>query len=478
MTQEQSGKLFDPSRVVMGLAALTLLLFSVWFAIERVIFTDTAVYLYTIADTGRVYIATNRFICVLSQVLPLIGVVAGLSLKTVVYLYSINCILIPLVSSWICIRVFRNWNIALAILLFYVLMDAWVFYYPVTEFQMGLCLLLLYHAFVLWFVEKAQPKAWLFVLVSLLLVPTIIFSHPLALYVFIAWSIWMFQMHPQSRKRLLLLPPLLAIMIHLVKEIVFKVISGAADYEAQRTEGLVNFKAPLSTYFDSVLGKGVVKALTGDYFIMLALVALLLFCYARRKQWLNLLLFAGTVCGFWLLVTVAFRDWPYDHYPEHLYQPVPFFVALAFTTALPSLFRGLVARALVLLVIFAVSFGKIYDNHQFYTGRLDWYSRYIHLMRQAGIRNATLAESHKLYGIRYSYWASNCESMLLSALPGPDSAVRILVDGNAARLNERPEVNTRANTAYFGTMRAPFVSLDSLYGAKVLNSVGKAGLQH
>ena len=478
MTQEKSGKWFEPVSVVMALAALALLFLSIRFALERVIFTDTAVYLYTIADTGKVYIATNRFICVLSQVLPLIGIAAGLSLKTIVYLYSVNCILIPLISSFVCMRVFRNRNMALAILLFYVLMNAWVFYYPVTEFQMGLCLLLLYHAFVLWFLEKPELKAWLFVLISLLFVPTVIFSHPLAIYVFVAWSVWMFQMHPQSRKRLMVMPPLLAIAIHFIKEIIFKAISGAADYEAQRKEGLVNFKAPLSTYFDSLLGKGAVKALTSDYFIMLAVVALLLFFYARRKQWVSLLLFTGTVCGFWLLVTVAFRDWPYDHYPEHLYQPVPFFITLAFAVAFPTLVQKASVRALVLLVIFAVSIGKIYDNHQFYTGRLDWYRRYIHLMHQSGIRNATLAEAHKIYGVQYSYWASNCESMLLSALPGPDSAVRILVDGNAARLNENPSGNTHSNTAYFGNMREPFVSLDSLYGSHVLDSIASAIPKH
>jgi hypothetical protein len=478
MTQQKRGRLFDPEQLVLMLAALALLLFSIRFAAERVIFTDTAVYLYTVADSGKVYIATNRFICLISQVLPLLGIAAGFSLKTVIYLYSVNCILIPLLSSWICVRVFRNRSIAVAILLFYVLMNAWVFYYPVTEFQMGLCLLLLYHAFVLWYLEHKQSRTRVFMLVSLLLVPTIIFSHPLALYVFIAWSVWLFHMHPLSRKRLLLMPPLLAIAVHFIKEFFFKSMVGAADYEAQRKEGLVNFKAPLATYFDSLLGKGALKALTGDYFVMLALVALLLFCYVKRKQWLHLLLFAGTILSFWLLVTVAFRDWPYDHYPEHLYQPVPFFVALAFATLLPSLTGKAVVRASLLLVIFAISLGKIYDNHKFYTGRLDWYRRYIQLMRQSGIRNATLSETHKIYGIRYSYWASNCESMLLSALPGPDSAVRILVDGNAVLLNKNPAAYTSGNAAYFGNIREPFISLDSLYSPRLLDSVAQAPARH
>lgn len=466
----------DPVIWILVLAALTLLVFSIRFATERIVFTDTAVYLYTMADTGHSYIATNRFICLLSQVLPLAGIAMGLSLKTVIYLYSINCILIPIVSSFICFRVFRNKEAALAILLFYVLMSARVFYYPVTEFQMGLCLLLVYHAFVLWYCKKGKGKPWLFGLVSLPMVVTIIFAHPLVLYVYFAWSVWLFLNYPESRKRLLIFPPVVALAAHFFKEYFFKAMVGASNYDEQRKEGLANFKAPVGTYLDSVLGKGVLQALTGDYFIMLLLVVLLLLFYAGRKQWLNLLFFAGVVTGFWLLVTVSFRDWPYDHYPEHLYQPVPFFISLAFATVVPGLFRHTLLRAISLLVIFVVSFGKIYNNHRFYTGRLDWYRQYIDLMRRSGIRNATLAESHKIYGVQYSYWASNCESLLLSGIPGPDSAVRIVVEGDAAKLNTNRQ--PAASTRYFGDISGPFVSLDSLYGTRILDSLASASQKH
>ncbi len=478
MEHDKRSRTFDPSLPVLGLAALVLLVLAIWFAPERVIFTDTAVYLYTLADTGHPYIATNRFICLLSQILPLTGVAAGFSLKTVIYLYSINCILIPLVSSFICLRVFRNKEIALAIILFYILMDAWVFYYPVTEFQMGLCLLLLYHAFVLWYCGREKPGPGLFFLVSIPIVATIIFSHPLALYVYFAWSAWLFLNHPVTRKRIFLLPPALALAAHFIKEHFFKAMVGATSYDEQRKEGLANFKAPVSTYFDSLLGKGALKALTGDYFILLALVLLLLVFYARRKQWLTLLFFGGILSGFWLLVTVSFKAWPYDHYPEHLYQPVPFFVALAFATAAPVLLRNNRLRAACLLVIFGVSFGKIYDNHDFFTGRLDWYRQYIGLMHRSGIRNATLAESHKIYGIQYSYWASNCESSLLSAMTGPDSAVRIIIDGNAAQLNEHHNGKPISLSPYFGKIKENFVSLDSLYGPAVLDSIGKIKSGH
>lgn len=478
MEHDKRSRTFDPSLLVLGGAALVLLVLAIWLAPERVIFTDTAVYLYTLADTGHAYIATNRFICLLSQILPLAGVAAGLSLKTVIYLYSINCILIPLACSFICLRVFRNKEIALAIILFYILMDAWVFYYPVTEFQMGLCLLLLYHAFVLWYCNKEKPGIGLFLLVSIPMVTTIIFSHPLALYVYFAWSAWLFLNHPASRKRLLVWPPVVALAVHFIKEHFFKAMVGATSYDEQRKEGLANFKAPVSTYFDSLLGKGALKALTGDYFILLLLVLVLLIFYAGRKQWLTLLFFSGTVFGFWLLVTVSFKAWPYDHYPEHLYQPVPFFVALAFATAAPVLLRDNRLRAACLLVIFGISFGKIYNNHDFFTGRLDWYRQYINLMHRAGIRNATLSETHKVYGIQYSYWASNCESSLLSAMPGPDSAVHIIVNGDAARLNENRDGQPISLSPYFGKIKEDFVSLDSLFGAGLLDSIGKMKRGH
>jgi hypothetical protein len=478
MIQNKHSTIADPVSWVLALAGLALFVLSIRFATERVIFTDTAVYMFAMADSGHPYIATNRFVCLLSQVLPLAGAAVGLSLKTIVCLYSINCILIPLVSCFVCLRLFRNKEAALATLLFYVLMSNWVFYYPVSEFQMGLCLLIVYHAFVLWYWEREIKKPWLFAVVSLLTVTTVIFSHPLTLYVYVAWTVWLLVRHAVSRKWWMLLPSFMAIVAHLVKEQFFSAAVGALNYEEQKKEGLAYFKAPLSSYFDSLLAKGALKSLTDDYFVLLLLVLLSLFFFLSRKQWLNALLFAGTIFGFWLLVTVSFKDWRYDHYPEHLYQPVPFFVALAFASVAPNLFRNTVLRTACLLAVFAVSLGKIYGNHGFFAGRLDWYRQYIQLMHRSGIRHATLSEEHKVYGGQYSYWASSSESLLLSGLPGPDSAVQILVNGNAAALNERLKNEAVVPSRYFGTITEPFVSLDSLYSAPFLDSLAKISLKY
>ncbi len=456
--------------MIIILASAVLLTLSILFARERTIFTDTAIYLFSVADSGHFYIATNRFICILSQVLPIAGVLAGLSLKTVMYLYSINCILIPLISIVVCIRAFKDRSTALAILLFYVIMSAWVFYYPVTEFQMGLCLLLVYHSFLLWYFKKAKQKLWLFLLMAFLFVITITFSHPLSVYVFFAWLIWLLINHQETRKYIMALPAVLAIASHFFKEHYMKAAVGTLLYDEQRKEGLKNFKAPVSTYFDSLLSKGALHSLVGDYFVMLIMAAIVLIYFAWKKKWITMIYFGGIVFAFWLLVTVSFRDWPYDHYPEHLYQPVPFFIALAFAGMLAA-FSNQWIKTLSLLAIFVISIGKIYNNHKFFTERLAWYQRYIDLMQASGIRNATLSAEYTVYGVKDAYWASKCESLILSGLPSPDAARQLIINGDVKALNE----NWREGflSGYFGKEVVPYVSLDTLFSKQVLDSLKK-----
>lgn len=457
---------------ILLLSAITLLIFSFIFALQRIIFTDTAVYAFHIITTQGFNVSTNRFVSVLSQLLPLAGVGLGLPLKTLIYLYSINCILIPLVAAALCYFTFKNAATALSVLLFYTIMNVWLFYYPVSEFQMGLCCLLVYHAFLTWYFKKEQPKPALFYGLSFFLIVIIAFSHPLSLYVLLAWLVWFLIDNPSGRKRIMLFPAAVGLLSNGAKELFFKKHEGSYVYDDARSEGLKNFKAPVSSYFDSVLSKTSLHAFTGDYYIILILAALLFVFFLLKKKWFAGFYFIGVLFLFWLLVTVSFRDYAYDHYPEHLYQPVPFFIALVFGKYVFALAKNTWIRTSVLSLIFCIAFAKIYSNNKYYTDRLDWYQHYIGLMHQKQIHNGALAPEHIDFGDKYSYWASMAESYLLSSLPGPDSTVRLIMlfDPKTIKTDWVPEPTSK--TRYFLRVAEPHELLDSILPPETLEYKG------
>lgn len=452
--------------IVIGLGALLLAFFAVLYARERIILTDTAVYLYSCVE-NRTFYASGRYVAVFSQLLPLTGVLAGLSLKTILLLYSINLILIPLAGIALCLRVFRSRGAALSILLFYTLMGMSTFYYPVSEFQMGLCFLLVYHAFLRWYFREEGRKKAMFYGVSFFMVPTIVYAHPLSQYVFIAWLLWLLLSYPPARKPMMLFPLLFSVAAQLFFS---KVMLAQIAYDDSRKSLLQNFKAPPASYFTGLLAKGSFDSFRNDYFAVAILVLLLLVFLVRSRKWLQLLCFGGVLAGFWLLVTVAFKDWPYNFYTEHLYQPLPFFIALVAGQYYKEVFFNKKMAAWGFGLLCVLAFAKINANHRFFERRLDWYSACMQQMRDRNVDHGVVSLTYLPQGNK-DYWASFCETLLLSSLSSPDSSMAIVIDGDLAKLNRNLEKEQPVRTPYFTRSTRPFVLLDSLAGPAVMEKL-------
>jgi hypothetical protein len=131
---------------------------------------------------------------------------------------------------------------------------------------------------------------------------------------------------------------------------------------------------------------------------------------------------------------------------------------------------------MLLLVIVFVSLSKIYSNHEFFSNRLAWYQRFINLVHSRQIHKATLSASYYVDKHPYAYWASQSEFALLSALAAPDSAVQIIVDADAVKLNKE-ESGQLSTTPYFKGITGRYVSLDSLYAKTVLDSLANVQQQ-
>lgn len=202
------------------MVALLLCSYALAFAKERIIFSDTSGYLIDMINSGSFVLPTNRFVGILAQLLPLAGLGLGLPLPVLVSLYSFNFILLPIVCAVLCWLWLKQFRVALAILLLYVVMSIKLFYYPVSEFRMGLCLLLFYHAFFIYSIKAEYPKRILFRLIGTLLIVTIIFSHPLSIVAFLVWAGWLLVTAPIS-KRALIFPAIAGISAFLLKELFF-----------------------------------------------------------------------------------------------------------------------------------------------------------------------------------------------------------------------------------------------------------------
>ena len=133
---------------------------------------DAAHYLLEIIIRKNFFIAHQRPVGVVSQVLPLMGVYLGAPLSWLMKLYSIGDVLFYyLIFVWLTLSA-KNYGAALTLLMSYFLTVCYSFYCPVTELLQGTALLP-----VMWVMLETVFRFRIMAL--LLIMALIIFSHPL-----------------------------------------------------------------------------------------------------------------------------------------------------------------------------------------------------------------------------------------------------------------------------------------------------------
>ena len=455
--------------VFIAITSLLLIALALIYAKQRIVFTDTAVYFANLAEE-KDFTYTPRYVALLAQILPLTAVYLGTSLKYALLAYSLNLILIPIASIILCRCVFKNRTMAVAIILFYTIMNAMLFYYPVTEFQMGLCLIFVLHAYLIWNSERKQNLIG-YVISCLLLVVTIIFSHPQAILVFYGYLGWVLLYNNNLRARKILIPTTIPVLVLVFKKVFQTLFSFQTNYDDTKMNVLNNFKTDPAAYFTSPLAKAWVKMFTEEYFLVIGMVIALLVFFIVKRRWILLAFFGLMLFSFWLLITVSFNDLPYNYYTEHQYQPMGFFIAFVFAYFLEQVASNNMIKVGILSLILFVSVSKIIDNSRWLTQRLTWYERCISLMQQQRIERGVLPPIYTPFGNIYDYWASGAETSVLSSLINPNKTVILMIEWETNRYNEKAKLDTRMQTQYFFKSDAPFLRVDSFATKKQLEDM-------
>jgi hypothetical protein len=457
--------------IFIWLYIITILFFSVYYAQERIIAYDTAGYMVEIIRANGFYIATNRFISTLAQVLPIAGMKLGISLKGLIILYSLNFSLIPIFCSLIARYLLKNKEIAIAILLFYSILNARLFFYPVSEFQMGLCLLLLYHGLMQNWINK-HISCWKIAIWSLPFIITIVFSHPLSLVVLIAWCVY-FISFKEYRKWIIALPILCSILTYFIKEKWFKALVGTFDYEQDKINNLNNFLDSFSSHLSSTLAATSWKEYTDHYFMVFVLLGCTLYTLLRQRRWLSLALYPCIIGAFWLLVTVSFKNMTYNFYPEHMYQPLGFFIALGFGYTLVQITIHKLLKISILSITSIIAFAKINNGAKHNHSKIEFYKPYIQFLRARGIKKAALRRAF-VPGNFDSYWAGHCESLLISAQDGPDSAIVLYLHYSPKLFTHSDPSNEFDNKDYIRIIKSEkAILVDSIATASQIDSLNK-----
>ena len=318
----------QPLNLVLYGSMIVLLAFALCYYKLR-IFSDTAGYLTDIIRNDGFVIAHNRFISVLNQWLPVLLLKAHASLKVIAVAYSFSYTLVPVALALLCMHWLKRPYHALAIMLLVLLMNVLLFYYAVSELQMGLCLLLFYDSAADYAQQSGRRKV--LDVLTIIILPTFAFSHPLCLPVFIGWLLYRL-LKERADYRSTGIAVLCFFTAYGIKKIWFTTV-----YEAQKAFTWEIVRPFGFNYYDGPFAQSIYSHILTQTFMMPAVLLCTIVLLARMRKYRLLILLITMTGGIFTVILLTFEDWSthfYDHYHEHMLQPAVFFLVLLFCYAL------------------------------------------------------------------------------------------------------------------------------------------------
>ena len=407
------------------LALLGLLAFSWYFYRERVAYQDLAFHLFVYLRENQFFIQNRRFVAGITQAVPLLGSRAGWPIDALMRAYSVTFMVYYGAVFALCAWWLRNARVALVVALLFTLLVARTFYWAQSELPQALAVLLFCYAGV----GRQAPlrRRWSTLALALLL-PVVIFGHPLALLPFL--FLWGYDWLLHRRFTDPLYYGLLALALATYWWRTATIPPGS--YEATRlgTGQLVELPhlLGLASFRDFLL------LCRGNFLALpLALGALTWFYGTIRPAWgaWRLAWVWAWVAGYVALVCTSYPNGAEAGYFENLLLPLGIFVATPLALeVLPALETRGGGRwaAGALTVLLAARLGVIYYAHRDYTAYQQWLDRVLTYTRQFPERKFFIDEQNaNAHHQRAPSWAAAYETMLLSARPGPDSARTVAV---------------------------------------------------
>ena len=414
----------NKSILVLGLLAFALLLLlSIIYYKERIIFLDPAFQLSYMIRDGGFAIQVNRFAAVISKIFPYIAIKLAMPLRSIVLIYSMSFVIYNFILFIIIIKWLKNSVWALFLLLYNILMISHSFYWPAIELNQGIAIMILY--FALLDKRSSIGDTFSYILIALL-VPSVVFSHPLVIiaFVFVTGYLFLF------KRDILQMPrfyagTILAFISYVINKIFFR-----NWYDDMNMERLDNFGKLFPDYINLKSNSDFVEYLFSDYYLSFILLVLIIGTFLISKRYKRIVYILSFIFIYIVVVNVSFPEGVPHFFAESKYQLLGIFIITALAMDIIDMINSKV-MFFSLLFIIAIRIIHINNSHSLYSARLDLLRD---IMHETGDEKLILSESELPKDTIIMSWASAYEFWLLSALENQHQR-SIIIDENPSRFD-------------------------------------------
>ena len=431
---------------------MVLLIFSIMFYEERVIFVDSAFQLFEVLNYGNFQIYAARFTSVITQALPLLLSKLGLPLKWSLLSYSVGFIILYGSIYHLIVRYLKNDLLGWAMIFFFSLLNFESFYYPVAEFKLGITFVLLFFAILL---KYPTPPLRILLLLCLLTIP-ICFTHRLVFAFYLFLGIFFLLSNEALRNKYIF--GLLAFALGVVA-IQSKYFTNWYD-RGKQVEFWDNYEKYYPNFHQIPSHQTFFEECIHHYYffpILLVAAALGYIFYIFRKQekiafpFLKLGLILGFSLSYLVVIHLSAPTTFYRFYHETNYLPLSLVVTIPFLFDFIPTYKARKSLFFIFGIILLIRLNTIYANHKVYTKRLAWMEEIMETGHQLGHHKIIIPSKEAPFKKHTMDWAVSYESLLLSKSRRPNQPATILLTPKEEHQHECVLERTNCYRTTFGT---------------------------
>ncbi len=458
LTQQLHQETFDKILKWIGhLFFGVLLLMSLVYYQERLLHFDAANYTFQLLYFEDFYIGHGRWISAPTQLLPLLAIKLGASLRTVLLIYSASFILFYYLIFLLVVYGFRQAKVGLFLALALCLAMRYKFYGPVGEVILSIGSVALLLGW-LWRGEVLSHLSarWNHVLSFLLMVLLILTGHPFAALslLFVMGFYWISSEKWWDREFWIMMGTALLLLGRK-----YLSLQQEGSYEAGQMDNLQEGVKLLGHFQDYYVFDRMLYFLDTEYVFPFVVFCLCLFVLLyKRKWWLVgfiLLSHVGMLAA--IMVSFSYLNDPIyillDGYLSHL----------GVIWALPMIYVLLEERSLwsLALMVLLLGFGvdRIHGKRTFFQERMEIIGATMNPGLEQGQKKLLHHMDYFDWQRLWLPWAIGVETLMYTALGGPEKTSTLYYQ--QARFDE--EEHAKSEDAFLGVQYDPFLfKLDSL----------------
>ena len=442
--------------LLFGLLALLSLFF-----FEERLYSDSSYYIGRVLMHDSFWVEHNRFVLILSQWLPLIGIKIGLGIKSILILYSLGNIIFFYSVFLICKYYYNNNSSGIIILLLQTLAIVSGFYVPMFELYYAAVLLILFSSIL-----KSSDKFTNLIPLGILLV-FIVTAHLFAVILLIlVLSLDFTENRLKKWKHYFSIIIITGVIIY-IKNLYI------SDYEQGKTDAF--WRTLESADYNKEYLKNLVDFMAKYYKEVILLLIFIISLFLKEKKYLQATIIF--ICFFSTLtfLQAAYLGFHRSRYQEQVYFPLAFIVSYP----LGIYFLNDSKKRITQIIYFGVVFIMIYRIGGI-CKRGDYYTQRVEEMKET-IRKASENDGNKFIIYYDSFkndanWSFPIETMLISSYKGPESTISIGTERDIKFMNNKKDLTPNKfmfrrwellplkelNTNYYNLDSTNYVFLDSV----------------